>query len=405
MSLALARPLFLALQEDFDAFTDPRVNRTRLHRLSDILLLSLAAFCRGADSFEDIQVWSLAYGKEGLQKILGVRLNNGIPHHDTFRRVLCRLAPSYLEQSLHTLRKRSSESAQGDACVAPAPRHIAVDGKEIRGSHDKTTPALALLSVFATDLNLVIGQRKIDGKTNEIPVAQEILKNVAIEGAVVTADALHCQTQTVQVIRSRNADYLLAVKDNQKNLHDALQTLFTLNKKEKRIPMTSFLQVEKGHGRLERRQGFLIRVADWLPAQDSLRAWQDWTSVLCIESSRQWTHRGQGKQSSFVRYFISSHGGTVQELMFFARSHWKIENNLHWIMDVTFGEDTSRIRKGNEAQNVATLRRVASFLLAATEPVEADGQELPKALQNLSLRKRRKLAGWKADYLRQVITN
>lgn len=399
MSLAVPRPLFLLLQEDFDALTDPRVERTRLHRLSDILLLSLAAFCCGAEGFEDIQIWCLAHGADALRTRFAVRLDNGIPHHDTFRRVLGRLEPAAMEESLHTLRKRLPEPPFATG------RHIAVDGKELRGSHDARNgvSTLSLLSVFATDLNLVIGQRKVNSKTNEIPVAQEVLQTIAIEGATVTADALHCQAQTAQIIRERKADYLLAVKDNQKGLHDALKVLFCTNKEENRLPMTAFRQVDKGHGRLEVRQGYRIEVDDWLPDNDTLRVWKDWHSVLRIDSQRYWTHRGQCKESHFTRYFVSSSRSEVEQLMDFARSHWKIENNLHWVMDVTFGEDTSRIRCGHEAQNVATLRRIAAFLLQATEP-EPDAQET-KSLKGMSLRKRKKWAGWRADYLQKVLTN
>jgi predicted transposase YbfD/YdcC len=387
--------LFLLLQQDFDTLTDPRIHRTRLHRLSDILLLSLAASCAGADSFEDIEDFCRAYGKDALQACFGVRLDNGIPHHDTFRRVLARLEPKGLEKSLHTLRARLPKP--DDQTLATG-THIALDGKEIRGSHDASTnrPALSLLSVFATDLNLVLGQKKVDSKTNEIPVAQEVLANIAIAGATVTADALHCQTQTAKVIRERKADYLLAVKENQKNLHQALVSVFATNQEEQRLPMTSFRQVEKGHGRLEVRQGYRIAVSDWLPRNDSLRVWPDWVSILCIESKRRWRHRGQEKQSQFTRYFISSSPGSVEQLMGFARSHWKIENNLHWLMDVTFGEDASRVRLGYEPQNLATLRRLAAFLLKAVEPEERTG---------MSIRKRKKWAGWRPDYLLKVLAN
>lgn len=313
--------------------------------------------------------------------------------------MLGRLNPQSLEVSLNTLRRRLPKPEGED--LAPT-RHVGMDGKEIRGSHDAANGvnALSLLSLFATDLNLVIGQRKVDSKTNAIPVAREVRQVVAIEGATVTADARHCQTETAEAIRSRDADYLLAVKDNQKGLHDAVKSLFTVNKKEQRVPMTVFRQLEKGHGHLEKREGYLIAVADWLPADDSLRVWRDWRSVLCIECERRWTHRGQEKHSRFTRYFISSSQAGVEQLMFFARSHWKIENNLHWIMDVTFGEDASRIRKDNETQNVATLRRMAAFLLKATEP-----QNIPKAIQGMSLRKRMKWAGWRSDYLQKVLNN
>lgn len=408
MSVALPRPLLFVLQEDFDALPDPRVERTRLHRLSDLLLLSLGAVCCGAESFEDIQVWCLAHGQEALRARLGVHLDNGIPHHDTFRRVLGRLEPQGLGAGLHLLRQRLPKP-EGHP-IAPT-KHVAIDGKDLRGSQDATkgVDALSLLSLFATDLNLVLGQSKIDSKTNEIPVAREVLKAVAIEGATVTADALHCQKETAEAIRERDAHYLLAVKDNQKGLHEALKSLFTVNKRERHLPlpMSTFRQEETGHGRLEVRHGCLIRVDDWLPEEDPLRVWKDWHSVLCIESQRRWRHRGQQKQSQFTRYFISSSPEGVEAMMGFARSHWKIENSLHWIMDVTFGEDASRVRAGHEAQNLATLRRIAAFLLKATEPESEPGEapDTPKAIRGMSLRKRKKWAGWKAEYLQKVLTN
>jgi len=441
LALPLPRPLFQLLQDDFDALPDPRINRTRLHRLSDILLLSLAAFCCGADSFEDIQAWCVAHGAPALKQMIGVHLDNGIPHHDTFRRVLGRLEPKNVERSLTTLRQRLSQDtpcqdtpcqdtpcqdtptdppmdgtgrqhsgatdppALGESESVPplaTGKHIAIDGKELRGSHHGANgnDPVALLSVYASELNLVIGQSTVDCKTNEIPVAREILATVAIEGATVTADALHCQVETADAIRARTADYLLAVKDNQKGLHNAIKTLFTINKVEKRVPMTTFFEPDKGHGRIETRKGYLIQVSDWLPANDPLRVWKDWQGVLCIESERKWTHRGQPKDSTFVRYFITSSKADVGTLMGFARSHWAIENKLHWVMDVTFGEDASRVRVGNEARNLATLRRVAAFLLKASEP-----DNLPKAIAGMSLRKRKKWAGWRTDYLQKVLTN
>lgn len=277
-----------------------------------------------------------------------------------------------------------------------------MDGKEVRGSQDGAshTAALSRLSLFATEVNLVIGQRKVDTKTNEIPVAQEVLQVVDIEGTTVSADALHCQVRTAEVIRERKADYLLAVKDNHKGLHDALKSVFTVNKTDKRLPMTTFRQVEKGQGRLEARHGYLIGVEDWLPADDALRVWKDWQSVLCIESERRWTHRGQEKACQFTRYFISSSRAEVETMMEFARSHWEIENNLHWIMDVTFGEDACRARKGHGPQNLAILRRLSAFLLQATEPVD-----VPPAIKGMSLRKCKKWAGWRSDYLQKVLAN
>jgi len=184
--------LSVALLAAFDALPDPRVERTRLHRLADILLLALAAFCCGAEGFEDIQDWAELQGADDLRRDFGVRLDHGIPHHDTFRRVLGRLEPDALESSLRLVRRPLP-------CAGPV-EHVAVDGKEVRGSHDAThhSEAILLLSAFATDWNLVLGQKRVDAKTNEIPAAQEVLALIQIAGATVTADAMHCQKETAR---------------------------------------------------------------------------------------------------------------------------------------------------------------------------------------------------------------
>jgi len=397
---AQRRPLALALIDAFDQLPDPRVERTRLHRLADILLLSLAAFCCGAEGFEDIEDWAEEQGEEPLRRDLGARLDHGIPHHDTFRRVLGRLNPLALEASLHTVRHHLLPG-QAAGQAATSPEHIALDGKELRGSHDAAhqSEALLLLSAFATDWNLVLGQRRGGAKTNEIPTAVAVLSQIALAGATVTADALHCQRETARAIRERGGDYLLAVKENQHTLHQALIGLFETNRQHNRLPMEQARTLEKDHGRIELRQGFLIRARDWLPSEDPLwEQWGDLSSVLCLEYERWWTHRGQKKTSRFVRYFISSSTASVEQHMAFARSHWKIENCLHWVMDVTFGEDASRVRCGQAVQNLATLRRCAAFLLRQSTP--KGGR---KGAEQTSLRRRKKIAGWSRAYLIQTL--
>ncbi len=389
--LESSRPVCLALRDAFDALTDPRVERTRLHRLSDILLVALAAFCCGAEGFEDIQDWAQAQGQEDLRRDFALRLDNGIPHHDTFRRVLSRLEPGALETALHQVRQQLPSQVPH-----LAHKHVALDGKELRGSHNALhqNQALLLLSAFATDQNLVIGQTKVDVKSNEIPAAIAVLAQLQIEGATVTADALHCQRETAKAIRERKADYLLAVKQNQQSLHAALIGLFQANRQDKRLPMTCAQTLEKDHGRVETRRAFLIRASDWLPPGDPL--WHQWTdlcSVLCLQCQRRWTHRGQERSSAFTRYFISSSGAGVQAHMQFVRSHWKIENSLHWLMDVTFGEDACRVRTGHEAQNLATLRRTAAFLLTHSQ----------EGTTRSSVRGRKKTAAWSRAYLLRTL--
>jgi predicted transposase YbfD/YdcC len=373
------------------------VERTRLHRLSDILLLSLAAFCCGAEGFEDIEDWAEVQGAEALRRDFGVFLENGIPHHDTFRRVLCRLNPDAFDGALHVVRKRLGAGAGAGGLAGIS--HIALDGKdgkEVRGSHDSRSGsgAVLLLSAFATEQNLVLGQRRVDAaKTNEIPTAVEVLSLLDardLSGAAVTADALHCQRATAQAVQDRGAHYLLAVKENQHALHRALVGLFETNAREKRLPAQEARTLDKGHGRVEHRSGALIRVADWLPEGDPLLSlWPGLTSVLCVTCERRRTHRGQEKASRRARYFISSSAAPVEQHMSWARGHWKVENSLHWCMDVTFGEDACRARAGHEAQNLATLRRVAAFLL----------KHSTEGTKRTSVRGRKKTAGWSREYL------
>jgi predicted transposase YbfD/YdcC len=279
------RRLCLLLRDAFDALPDPRVERTRLHRLSDILLVARAAFCCGAEGFEDIEDWASAQEQEDLRRDFGARLDNGIPHHDTFRRVLSRLEPAALETALHLVRQRLPRQ-----CTQRTPKHVALDGKELRGSHNALhhSQALLLLSAFATDQNLVIGQTKVEAKSNEIPAAPQVLALLEIAGATVSADALHCQSETATAIRERKAHYLLAVKDNQQSLHEALAGLFQTNRQHNRLPMTHAQTVEKDHDRIETRRAFLIRAADWLPLDDPLwQRWRDLNSVLCLQCERR----------------------------------------------------------------------------------------------------------------------
>ena len=380
-------PLTSVLLSAFDSLPDPRVARTRLHSLSDLLLLSLASVCCGAEGFEDMEDWAKAQGEHRLRTDFGVRLPNGIPHHDTFRRVLCRLQPDVLEGCLHGVRQRLPQPARVS--------HVAIDGKEVRGAHDAATDKAipVLLSAFASDLNLVLAHEQVPDKSNEIPAARTLLASLSLQGATVTADALHCQKETARLIVERKADYVLAVKSNQAQLLQAITSLFDTNRKEGRLPMQQATQHGKEHGRVETRYGFLVAVADWLPPDDPLLQWTGLTSVLCVQSHTQSVQRGREKRTTQTRYFISSSAAPVQEQMAWVRSHWSIES-MHWIMDVTFGEDACRIRKGHEARNMATLRRVAALLLRLSS----------QGTTRTSIKGRKKTAAWNRAYLLRTLT-
>ncbi len=389
--ISSASPLTSVLLSAFATLPDPRVARTRLHHLSDLLLLSLASVCCGAEGFEDMEDWAKAQGEASLRADFGVALPNGIPHHDTFRRVLYRLQPEALEQCLHEVRKRLLAPA-----AVSSVSHVALDGKELRGAHDAALGQAipVLLSAFASDLHLVLAHRQVDSKTNEIPTARELLSTLNLQGATVTADAMHCQKETAKAIVEQNAHYLLAVKTNQGQLHQAIASLFGTNLKEQRLPMQQATTHDKGHGRIETRHGFLVAVCDWLPEGDPLLAqWAGLTHVLCVQNITKVNQRGKERTHEQTRYFISSSTAPVQEQMAWVRSHWSIES-LHWVMDVTFGEDACRIRKGHEARNVATLRRVAAFLLRLSS----------QGTTRTSIKGRKKTAAWNRAYLLRTLT-
>ena len=242
-------------------------------------------------------------------------------------------------------------------------------------------------NVIASESGLVLGQMKVDDKSNEIPAAPELLKMLEVKGCIVTLDALHCQTQTVEAILDKQADYVLPVKENQPRLLEALQGLFDDAEEMHWVKCDSFRTVNKGHGRIESRECWTTSDPEYLKYIATLADWQGLQSIGMVEVVRR-----IGEQTTTTRrYFISSLESDAESMLRAVRSHWGIENQLHWVLDITFREDDSRIRRGNGAENFAVLRHIALNLLTREN-------------SKRSLKAKRKRAAWDDDYLPAVLT-
>jgi predicted transposase YbfD/YdcC len=364
----------------FADLPDPRVVGRTDHDLLDIVILALCAVMSGAEGWDDIEAW----GQEReawLRRFLGLR--NGIPSHDTIRRVFEALSSSELEKRF--------ESWVSTVCPAVTGRVIAIDGKALRGSGSvvRGRRALHLVSAYAAEYGLTLGQRACAEKSNEITAIQELLPVLALEGAVVTIDAMGCQTAIAGQIREAKGHYVLAVKDNQPQLAEALRDFFaTLNRPGYPHRATStFETLDKGHGRLETRRCVAVGELDWLDTMGLRERWSGLTSVACIESQR---HIGD-KLETDIRYVISSLPADAARILHAVRTHWGIENGLHWCLDVTFGEDASAIHLRNAAHNFSFLRRLALNLFRADTS------------RKMSLPRKLKTAAWNPDYLAHVL--
>lgn len=368
---------------------DPRVERTKKHKLVDIVAIGLCAVICGAEGWDDME--DFGQSKEWwLRSILGLELPNGIPSDDTFRRVFGRLNPQGLgdcmAQWLRTLRGRKAGET------------IAVDGKTARHSYDTLTgqPAIHLVSAWATESGLALGQVKVDSKSNEITAIPKLLKLLDIAGCTVTTDAMGCQKEIVRQIRKQQGDYVLALKANQGGLHEAVEFLFEdarandffAKDPRRRIEHYHHKTIDKDHGRIETRRYWVIsgrHVAELPQAQE----WEGLGSVAMVESTRR-----IGDETTVERrYFISSHESSGSKVARAIREHWRVENGLHYVLDVALGEDACDIWKDNGAENMATLRRAAVSLLRQD------------TTSRRGIKARVKRAGWDTDYLFRVLSN
>ena len=364
------------LIERFANLPDPRVEGRTDHDLLDIVVLALCAVMSGAEGWDDIEDWGRER-EDWLRRYLGLR--NGIPGHDTIRRVFEAISPQVLEQRF--------EDWMSATCPAVKDRLIAIDGKSLRGSgrSARSLRALHQVSAYAAEYGLTLGQRTCEAKSIEIRAIGELLPSLALEGAIVTIDAMGCQTAIAEQITAGGGDYVLAVKDNQPKLADALRDFFSvLNTPGYCRRQVSLHETrDKGHGRFETRRCTAVSELDWLDLLDLKAPWSKLASVACIESTREIA----GRIETEKRYVISSLPADSRRILHAVRTHWGIENGLHWCLDVTFGEDASQIRLRNAAQNFSFLRRTALNLFRADKS------------RSMSLPRKIKTAAYNPDYL------
>jgi predicted transposase YbfD/YdcC len=332
----------------FAPIPDPRIERCKRHELLDILFLSLSAVLCGAEGWEEIEDFGHAR-LEWLRQYFPYA--SGIPRHDTLARVLSRLDPEALQRSFIGWVQAASELSDGEI--------VAIDGKTARRTFQKgdRKSALHLVSAWACRNGLVLGQQKVDNKSNEITAIPAVLELLVLKGCIVTIDAMGTQREIARHIRDRGADYVLALKGNQATLNEEVRRLFEGPLPKGYSEQRSDEQVEGGQGRIESRQYRHILLGKHvLPAA---QGWPGLKSVLEVTATRD---DGQ-KTSTQKRYFICSLGLDVERAAQAVRQHWGIENKLHWVLDVTFREDESRIRRGNGAEVMSVLRRMTLNLL------------------------------------------
>ena len=365
---------------EFWGLEDPRIDRCKRHQLLDIITIAICAVICGADSWVHVEM----FGKS-KEDWVGTFLDlpHGIPSHDTFGDVFSRLDPDRFQECFMEWSRSVAELLPGEV--------VAIDGKTVRRSHDKVAGkgAIHLVSAWASANTLTLGQVKTEEKSNGITAIPRLLELLDLSGCIVTIDAMGCQKEIAQGILEGEADYLLAVKENQGRLHQDIRDLFEGAEEWgfDGVPHDYATTLNKGHGRIERRECWVISDPACLEYLSTGKDWPGLRSVIKVVGRRE-TETGATVHS---RYYISSLAGPAEQMLRAARAHWSIENSLHWSLDVTFREDQSRMRKDHSPQNMATLRQIAHNQLKRETSLKVGIQG--KRLQ----------AGWRDDYLLKVL--
>ncbi|MEA5453084.1 ISAs1 family transposase [Leptolyngbya sp. CCNP1308] len=369
-----------SLLSHFENLEDPRTGYLIEHRLVDIVALTICAVVCGAETWVDIE----AYGQSKVDWLSTfLALPHGIPSHDTISRLFAQLDPHQLQDCFLSWVQTVAQLSAGAV--------VAVDGKTLRRSYDRGQGkgAIHMVSAWAAENRLVLGQVKVDEKSNEITAIPELLKVLALNGCIVTLDAMGTQKTIAKQIIDQGADYILSLKGNHEGLYEDVQQIFTWARQQhfKNIPHEVYQTIDKGHGRLEIRRHWLLDSVEHLVDADQ---WAGLKRVGLIESER----RLPGQDPTITqRYYLVSLNGGVERFAQATRSHWGIENGLHWCLDVAFHEDDSRIRSGYAPQNMAVIRHLALNLLS-----QESSAKVGKKAKRLK-------AGWDNTYLTKVLAS
>lgn len=373
----MGRDVRARIAEHFQELTDPR-RREATYPLINIVVMALCAVLSGADDFVSIAHWA-EMKQDWLSKFLD--MSAGVPSHDRFNAVLGALKPAEFEKCLLSWITAVHKITDGQA--------IAIDGKTLRRSFDAASSkaAIHMVSAWATANHVSLGQVATDEKSNEITAIPKLLEILEIKGCLVTIDAMGCQREIAKKIVAAGADYVLAVKDNQPKLCQAIREFFTeqLEDDLASVPHRRCESHERGHGRKDHRYYYLAKLPDDFPLEEP------WPHLKAIGMAVRITEHKDGRETDDVRYYVASRYLSGQRFAEAVRGHWGIENSLHWQLDVTFGEDQSRIRKGHADANFSLLRRTSLSLLKNNKT------------EKVGVKNKRLCAAWNDDYRLQVL--
>jgi len=368
------------ISDHFSCVKDPRMERTKDHPLVNIIVIAICAVICGADTWVDIENFGKAK-QEWLGEFLD--LTNGIPSHDTFGRVFRLLDPEQFQRGFVSWIQAVSDITDGEI--------VAIDGKQLRRSHNGRLgkAAIYMVSAWAVNNRLVLGQRKVDDKSNEITAIPKLLEILALSGCIVTIDAMGCQREIAEQIVEQGADYVLSLKGNQGQLHEDVTQMFAYFDKIDfaDIEHDYDKSVNSGHGRIEIRECWTFNPHEWPDYFRTLQKWSKLQTVAMVTAERR-----IGEQvTQETRFYISSLGSDAKLVLRAIRGHWGIENGLHWVLDIAFREDESRIRTGNAPENMAVLRHIALNLLKQEKSAKC------------GIHAKRLKCGWDEDYLLKVL--
>jgi predicted transposase YbfD/YdcC len=383
--------------DHFKDLDDPRMDRRKDHPLINVLFISICAVLSGAEGWKSIETFGRAKRDWLAQYLTLPEGPHPVPSDDTYRRTIARLDPDAFEAAFREWVAQVAQRIDGEI--------VAIDGKTVRGSVDRDADTiqahgaprkpLHLVSAWASEQRLVLAQRAVEEKTNEISVLPDLLAMLELEGCLVTLDAMGTQTRVAETIVDRGGDYVLALKSNHPRLYGDVKAFFE-DAVDRRLPgmaLEEDRQVDGGHGRVEVRRCWATDDIDWL---DRPGRWAGLQSVAMVEAQRsenRWDEEAGERvwtTTTERRLYISSLPADARRIAEAVRSHWGIENRMHWVLDVSFGEDESRIRKGDAPENMAVLRRIAMNLVRQDD-------------RPGSLRQKRKKAGWDDKYREEIL--